>query len=67
MNSVEFRELVKVATNKLKDETVRKMLQSDTVYQKDSDREAESELKFMQVDLTKEQKAVCDEILRYKD
>ena len=42
MNEVEFREMVKVAAEKLKDNTVYQMLQSDLIYNQDSDKEGEA-------------------------
>lgn len=63
MNEVEFRELVKVAAEKLKDNTVYQMLQSDVIYNQDSEKEGEAEQQYIELALTEEQRAVCDELL----
>ncbi len=55
----EFKELVKIAVEKLKDESVLKLLQADASYQKDSNNEGSAEDAFHQLDLTKKQRAVC--------
>lgn len=67
MDKNKFREMVKAATDKLKDETVCQILQFDSVYQEDSEKESEAEGNYMQLDLTKEQREVCDQLFHYKD
>ena len=42
----EFKELVKIAVEKLKDESVLKLLQADASYQKDSNNEGDAEDAF---------------------
>ena len=51
----EFKELVKIAVEKLKDESVLKLLQADASYQKDSNNEGSAEDAFNQLDLTDKQ------------
>ena len=55
----EFKELVKIAVEKLKDESVLKLLQADASYQKDSNSEGSAEDAFHQLDLTEKQREVC--------
>ena len=63
----EFKELVKIAVEKLKDESVLKLLQADASYQKDSNNEGSSEDAFHQLDLTEKQRAVCQRLLDCRD
>ncbi len=53
----EFKELVKIAVEKLKDESVLELLQVDVSYQKDSNNEGSAEDAFHQLDLTEKQRA----------
>ena len=59
----EFKELEKIAVEKLKDESVLKLLQADASYQKDSNNEGSAEDAFHQLDLTEKQRAVCQHLL----
>ena len=54
MNEVEFRELVKVAAEKSKDNTVYPMLQSDVIYNQDSEKEGQAEQQYTELALTEE-------------
>ena len=63
----EFKELVKIAVEKLKDESVLKLLQADASYQKDSNNEGSAEDAFNQFDLTEKQRAVCQRLLDCRD
>ena len=56
----EFKELIKIAVEKLKDESVLKLLQADVSYQKDSNNEGSAEDAFHQLDLTEKQRAVSN-------
>ncbi|MDO4602404.1 MAG: hypothetical protein Q4B37_09065 [Eubacteriales bacterium] len=67
MNDMEFRELVEIAVEKLKDETVRQLLSDNAVYQKDCEMENEAEANYMQLDLTAEQKEICGHLLQCRD
>ena len=67
MGNREFKELVKIAVEKLKDESVLKLLQVDASYQKDSKDEGKAEDAFQQLDLTKKQRAVCQHLLDCRD
>lgn len=67
MDDKEFRELLKIAVEKLKDESVLQLLQSDEGYQKDSRNEGNAENAFNQLDLTEEQRAVCERFLDCRD
>ena len=63
----EFKELVKIAVENLKDESVLKLLQADANYQKDSNNEGSAEDAFYQLDLTEKQRAVCQRLLDCRD
>ena len=59
----EFKELVKIAVEKLKDESVLKLLKTDASYQKDSMDEGKAEDAFNQLDLTEKQREVCQYLI----
>ena len=63
MYDKEFKELVKIAVEKLKDESVLKLLQADASYQKDSNSEGSAEDAFHQLDLTEKQREVCQHLI----
>ena len=67
MNDIEFKELVKIAAEKLKDESVFLLLKADEGYQKDSKDEGNAEDAFNRLNLTEEQRAVCQRLLDYRD
>ena len=67
MNDKEFKELVKIAAEKLKDESVFLLLKADEGYKKDSKDEGNAEDAFNRLDLTEEQRAVCQHLLDYRD
>ena len=58
MYDKDFAELVKIAAEKLKE---------DTVYKKESDERDKAERNYEQLDLTMEQRKVCDVFLDYRD
>ena len=59
----EFKELVKIAVEKLKDESVLKLLKADASYQKDSMDEGKAEDAFNQLNLTEKQREVCQHLI----
>ena len=63
----EFKELVKIAVEKLKDESVLKLLKADASYQKDSDNEGDAEDAYNQLDLTEKQRVVCQRLIDGRD
>ena len=63
MYDKEFKELVKIVVEKLKDESVLKLLQADVSYQKDSKDEGYAEDAFNQLDLTEKQREVCQHLI----
>ena len=63
----EFKELVKIAVEKLKDESVLKLLKTDASYQKDSMDEGKAEDAFNQLDLTEKQREVCQYLIDCRD
>lgn len=67
MYDKDFAELVKIAAEKLKEDTVYKMLTRSEDYQKESDARDKAERNYEQLDLTTEQRKVCDVFLDYRD
>lgn len=67
MYDKDFAELVKIAAEKLKEDTVYKMLIHSEDYQKESDERDKAERNYEQLDLTMEQRKVCDVFLDYRD
>lgn len=67
MYDKDFAELVKIAAEKLKEDTVYKMLTRSEDYQKESDERDKAERNYEQLDLTMEQRKVCDVFLDYID
>ena len=67
MYDKDFAELVKIAAEKLKEDTVYKMLTRSEDYQKESDERDKAERNYEQLDLTMEQRKVCDVFLDYRD
>lgn len=67
MYDKDFAELVKIAAEKLKEDTVYKMLIHSEDYQKESDERDKAERNYEQLDLTMEQRNVCDIFLDYRD
>ena len=67
MYDKDFAELVKIAAEKLKEDTVYKMLTRSEDYQKESDERDKAERNYEQLDLTMEQRNVCDVFLDYRD
>ena len=63
MYDKEFKELVKIAVEKLKDESVLKLLQADASYQKDSMDEGKAEDAFNQLNLTEKQREICQHLI----
>ena len=67
MYDKDFAELVKIAAEKLKEDTVYKMLIHSEDYQKESGERDKAERNYEQLDLTMEQRKVCDVFLDYRD
>lgn len=67
MYDKDFAELVKIAAEKLKEDTVYKMLTRSEDYQKESDERDKAERNYEQLDLAMEQRKVCDVFLDYRD
>ena len=67
MYDKDFAELVKIAAEKLKEDTVYKMLTRSEDYQKESDERDKAERNYEQLDLTMEHRKVCDVFLDYRD
>lgn len=58
---------MKIAVEKLKEDTVYKMLIHSEDYQKESDVRDKAERNYEQLDLTIEQRKVCNVFLDYRD
>lgn len=67
MYDKEFSELVKIAFENLKEDTVFQMIQQSADYQKGSDSSGLAEQRYMELDLTKEQREICDKLLDCRD
>lgn len=67
MYDKEFTELVKIAVEKLKEDTVYQMIQQSVEYQKERDLSGLAEERYLELDLTKEQREVCDILLDCRD
>ena len=62
-----FTELVKVAVEKLKDDTVFQMIQLSPEYQKEKDAREWAEQQYNELELIKEQRKGCQELLDCRD
>lgn len=67
MDDKEFKELVKIAAEKLKDESVLLLLKADEGYQQVSKNEGNAEDAFNGLNLTEEQREVCQRLLDCRD
>ena len=67
MDGVEFKELFKVAVETLREKTITPLLEADATYQEDSDNEGIAEMHYLQLDLTEEQRRVCNRLLECRD
>ena len=62
-----FAELVKVAVEKLKEDTIYEMIVRSEGYQEERDARNIAEQRYKQLDLTKKQRKVCDAFLDCRD
>ena len=67
MDVVEFKELLKIAVEKLREETINLSLEADGTYKEDSENEGIAEMEYLRLDLTKEQREVCNRLLECRD
>ena len=67
MNEIDLKELFKVAVETLREKTIRSLLEADMIYQKDSENEGIAEMEYLQLDLTEEQRKVCNRLLECRD
>lgn len=67
MTDLEFREVLKVAVENFKDKTILELLEHDSVYQEDCVKLDNTEHQYMHLDLTNEQKIICNNLFKYKD
>ena len=67
MDGIEFKGLFKVATETLREKTTHPLLKADTIYQQDSENEGIAETDYLQLDLTEEQRNICNRLLECRD
>lgn len=67
INEIDLKELFKVAVEILREQTIRSLLNADMTYQKDSENEGIAERDYLQLDLTTEQREVCNRLLECRD
>lgn len=67
MTDLEYKELLKLSVENLKDKTILKLLEHDTLYQDDAKKLDHAELQYMHLDLTDAQKEICNDFFKYKD
>ena len=67
MEGIEFKDLFKVAVEPLREKTITPLLEADAPYQEDSDNEGIGEMHYLQLDLTEEQRKVCNRLLECRD
>lgn len=58
----EFARFIKIAIETLKEETIYQMVQQSVEYQKEKDLSDLAEERYLELDLTKEQREVCDDL-----
>ncbi|MFR3528995.1 MAG: hypothetical protein ACLTTZ_00280 [Lachnospiraceae bacterium] len=63
MDGIELKELFKVAVETLREKTIVPLLEADATYQEDSENEGIAEMHYLQLDLTEEQRKVCNRLL----
>lgn len=63
----EFARFIKIAVETLKEETIYQMIQQSVEYRKGKDLSDVSEQRYLELDLTKEQREVCDVLLDCRD
>ena len=56
-----------LAVETLREKTIRSLLEADMIYQKDSENEGIAEMEYLQLDLTEEQRKVCNRLLECRD
>ena len=67
MNEIDLKELFKVPVETLWEKTIRSLLEADITYQNNSENEGIAELDYLQLDLTEEQREVCNRLLECWD
>lgn len=67
MYDKDFAELVKIAAEKLKEDTVYQMIRRSEGYQEESNARGIAEQHYIDLDLTKAQRKVCDALFDYRD
>lgn len=67
MCDMELAALVKLAVETLKEKSVYQLLQSDIEYQNKSREEGFAEQEYIQLDLTKQQRKVCNQLIECRD
>lgn len=67
MYDKDFTELVKIAVENLKEDTVYQMIQRNVNYERESEAGGLAEQRYMELDLTEQQRKVCDDFLNCRD
>lgn len=67
MYDKEFTELVKIAVENLKEGTVYQMIQRSADYERESVAGGLAEQRYMELDLTEQQRKVCDDFFNCRD
>ena len=67
MKEIDLKELFKEAVETLREQTSHSLLEADMTYQKDSENEGIAERDYLQLDLTTEQRKVCNRLLECRD
>lgn len=67
MDDLQFKELVKICVDKLKDETIFELIENDIEYQKIAEKEGLAEKAFLELELTAEQRNVCSYLLECRE
>lgn len=64
---MEFEKILTLALENLKENSVYQLLQSDMDFQKESQDESSAEESYIQLDLTEQQRQVCNHLLDCRD
>lgn len=67
MNDEEFKELVMICIDKLKDETIFELTKNDEQYQRTTEEEGKADRAYLDLYLEPEQREVCDHFIECRD
>lgn len=63
MDLIKFKELVKIAADQLKYESIAELTQNDSAYQELKVQEEAAEKTYLELDLTEKQRNICNQFL----